>query len=220
MRRYLPFLLVGLVALLTVASATMLYRAKRPAILTIPESRQAERSKEVHTRGPANAVITLEEFGDFECPPCGILSLPLDQMVHDFQPHMRLIFRHFPLPMHQHAMPAALAAEAAGMQGRFWEMHDLLYKEQPVWSKTADAPELFNSYASVLGLNIERFKKDVANPETAARIKRDQQEGTDLGVRNTPTIFLNGKEVPPSSLSPDSLRKMVDEAIKAKPPSP
>jgi protein-disulfide isomerase len=220
MRRYLPFVLVGLVAVLTVASATILYRAKRPPVLTIPESRQSERGKEVHARGPANAVVTLEEFGDFECPPCGMLSLPLDEMVHDLQLQVRLIFRHFPLAMHPHAIPAALAAEAAGMQGHFWEMHDLLYKEQPVWSKAADAPGLFNSYAGILGLDIERFKKDMENPETAARVKQDQREGAEMGVRNTPTIFLNGTEVPPSSLGPNDLRKTVEEASKAKSPSP
>jgi protein-disulfide isomerase len=217
MRRYLPFAIVALVALLTVASATVLYRAKRPVPLTISENREGGSGKRKHTRGPANAAVTLEEFGDFECPPCGMLSLPLNQIEHDFQPHVRIIFRHFPLDAHQNALPAALAAEAAGMQGRFWEMHELLYKEQPAWSKAADAPALFNSYAGILGLDIERFKKDMANPETTQLIKKDQQDGIELGVRNTPTIFLNGKEVPPPSLGPDKLRKLVDEAIKEKP---
>lgn len=218
MRRYLPFALVGLVALLTVASAAMLYRAKRPAVLTIPESRQTERGKEVHARGSADAVVTIEEFGDFECPPCGKLSLPIDQIAHDFHPHVRVIFRHFPLPMHQHAMPAALAAEAAGLQGRFWEMHDLLYQEQPVWSKAPDPLALFHSYAGILGLNIERFKKDMASPEVTERVEREQREGAKLGVKNTPTLFLNGKEIPPASLNAVSLRATVDEAIKSKPP--
>ena len=76
----------------------------------------------------------MEEFGDFECPTCAKLATFLDQLIKEYHPRVRLIFRNFPLPMHQFARDAALAAEAAGLQGRYWEMHDMLYREQAVWS--------------------------------------------------------------------------------------
>src|SRR5258708_30690188 len=98
---------------------------------------------------------------------------------------LRVIFHHFPLAVHAHAREAALAAEAADMQGRFWEMHDLLYREQAVWSKAADVPTLFDSYAGIIGLDRDRFKKDLQKPEVAAHVDGDQKLGTSRGVTST-----------------------------------
>ncbi|MDB6057565.1 MAG: cyclic nucleotide-binding protein, partial [Verrucomicrobiales bacterium] len=126
MKRYLPFLIVGFVALATVSGGVILYRSHRPVALTIPkESQLTGDTKSAHVRGPADAPVTLEEFGDFQCPPCGGLAGPLKQIEEENGKHLRVIFRHFPFAIHQHAMHASLAAEAAGMQNRFWEMHDL-----------------------------------------------------------------------------------------------
>jgi Na+:H+ antiporter, NhaA family len=128
MRRYLPFTIVAAVALLTLGSATMLYRAKRPRGLTISKeiTSKTNDTESIHVRGNSDAAVTLEEFGDYQCPPCGVLAGPIKQLEHDYQPRLRVIFHHFPLANHQHAREAAWAAEAAGLQGRFWEMHDLL----------------------------------------------------------------------------------------------
>lgn len=221
MRRYLPFIIVVVVGLATLATGTMLYRTKRPALLTIskelaPKKNDAE---SIHIRGRADAPVTLEEFGDFQCPPCGALSGPIKQIEHDFDPHVRVIFHHFPLVNHQHARAAAIAAEAAGVQGHFWEMHDLLYREQAVWSKATDVQPLLNSYAGMLGLNGEQFKKDMESDSVKARVDLDQKRGTALGVQNTPTIFLNNRAIAPADLAPDRLRAAVTEAVKAKPPS-
>src|SRR5205814_4081468 len=91
-----------------------------------------------HVRGRSDAPVTIIEFGDFQCPPCANLSEPINQLERDYRSRLRIVFRHFPLPNHQHAREAALASEAASLQGRFWEMHDLLYREQSVWSKAQD----------------------------------------------------------------------------------
>jgi protein-disulfide isomerase len=160
-----------------------------------------------------DAPVTLEEFGDFQCPPCGTLAEPLNQLARDY-PKLRLIFRNYPLPVHQYAKRAALAAEAAGMQGKFWEMHDLLYKEQASWSKTPDAEKLFVAYAGMLQLDVDRFQKDVASTKTAERIKSDQDRAGKLGVTNTPTVFLNNQSIPPSSLGPKDLRAAVERTMK------
>src|SRR5437762_7933568 len=170
MKRYLPLAIVVLVGVLAVAGGTRLYWIKRPHILTISSEHRSKAGADesVHIRGNANAPITLEEFGDYQCPPCGLLAEPLNQMEQEFRPNVRLIFSNFPLPLHQHAREAACAAEAAGLQGKFWEMHDLIYKQQSNWSKTPDAQAVFASYAGTLGLDVEQFKKDSQSEQVKA----------------------------------------------------
>src|SRR5207248_3489461 len=145
----------------------------------------------------------------YQCPPCGMLADPINQIENEFKPNVRLIFYNYPLPLHQHARAAACAAEAAGRQGKFWEMHDLLYRQQSNWSKAADVQPLFTSYAGMLGLDLDRFKKDVQSETVKARVDTDQKRGASIGVQNTPTLFLNNKAVPPAELAPDRVRAAV-----------
>ena len=196
----------------------MLYRSKLLQATAIPKAMAVpkERAEEVHVRGPANAAVTLEEFGDFQCPPCGAMEGPLQQIERDYASSLRVIFRNFPFTIHEHAHEAAYAAEAAGLQGRFWEMHDLLYREQSVWAKSSDVQSLFDAYAGMIGLNLERFKKDVSGEQVKAKVEGDRKRGEALGVRNTPTIFINDESVPPTSLNPTALRAAVDAAVKEK----
>jgi protein-disulfide isomerase len=219
MRRYLPFAIVGAVALLTLGSATLLYRAKRLPFLTIAKNHLApgtDDAKSIHILGNPDAPVTLEEFGDFQCPPCGMLSGPINQLEQDYHSRLRVIFRHFPLAMHRHAREAAFASEAAGEQGRFWQMHDVLYREQAVWSEAADVRPLFDDYAGMLGLNLDRFKKDMESEQVKRRVAADQQRGTALGVTITPTIFINNRALPNTSLSPASMHAAVEAAINIK----
>src|SRR6266513_2077658 len=133
MKRYLPFVIVAVVALATVGSGAILYRAKRPHVSAIPEDNTLSAksgAESAHIRGNPTASVTLEEYGDFQCPPCGMFSAFLGQLEKEYDSRLRVVFRNFPLKMHEHAREAALAAEAAGLQGRFWEMHDVLYREQ------------------------------------------------------------------------------------------
>jgi Protein-disulfide isomerase len=182
---------VALVGFITVGAGTMLYRAKRPVALTISEEKSIgkENQEPTHVRGPAQAPVTLEEFGDFQCPPCGMISGPLLEIEKDYGPKLRVIFRNFPFPNHQHALEAAYAAEAAGLQGRYWEMHDLLYKEQANWSNAPDAKQLFVSYAKILGLEMDRFETDMAGPTAKARGTADQERGKSLGGECDPVNF-------------------------------
>src|SRR5260370_38427195 len=205
MKRYLPFIIVVVVALVALASGTVLYRAKRPSILTIPKSALVSGSggaDSIHIRGPASAPVTIEEFGDFQCPPCGKLSDPINQLEREYRPRLRVIFRHFPLLNHAHAREAAFASEAAGLQGRFWEMHDLLYREQPVWSEAADVQLLFNSYAGMLGLNVDRFKKDMEGEQVKVRVSSDQRHGAALCGMSTPMAFLKVRVLDTARLNP------------------
>ena len=218
MKRYLPFAIVATVAFVAVGSGITLYRAKRLPALTVSKDVALDRSgAAIHVRGPTDAPVTLEEFGDFQCPPCGRLAGAISQMEQDYHPHLRVIFRDFPLAVHQHAHEAALAAEAAGLQGNFWEMHDLLYREQSAWSTAPDAQLLFERYAGVIGLDVARFKKDMESEQVKARVAADQRHGTSLGVTSTPAIFINGQPLTPSALNPSGLRAAIDAAIKSRP---
>lgn len=202
MRRYLPFAIIAIVALVTVGVATTSYRSKMhpvsQASATVTPAPSAADEKEdpsVHARGPRNAPVTIEVYGDFQCPSCGNFSVELGELEKQYGKQLRVIFHEFPLAMHKHAVKAAMAAEAAGLQGHFWEMHDMLYKYQPVWSETFDPSRIFAAYAESIGLDAKRFETDVKSPELQARIVAEGDAGVARGVKNTPTIFINGREV-------------------------
>ncbi len=218
MKRYLPFIIVAVVGLATLGSGAMLYRAKRPHLLTIPQDKVVPGKGDtalMHIRGNPDAPVTLEEFGDFECPPCRNISTFLDELATEFNPRLRIIFRNFPLAQHKHARQAAMAAEAAGLQGRFWEMHDLLYREQDTWSKSERADELFDASAGMLGLNLAQFKKDMESDKVKERVDSDQERGASLGVKSTPTVFVNNREIGPTERTPEGVRAAIEAALKA-----
>ena len=219
MKRYLPFIIVAVVAITTLGSGAMLYRAKLPHPLTISDDKSVSRegdAESMHIRGNPEASVTLEEFGDFECPSCANLATFLDQLIKEYHPRVRLIFRNFPLPMHQFARDAALAAEAAGLQGRYWEMHDMLFREQPVWSSATDAGMLFDTYAETLRLDLNRFRRDVKSDIVRERIESDQARAKSLGVKVVPTLFIDKRVVEKNDGTPDGVHRLIDEAVKAK----
>jgi len=141
-----------------------------------------------HARGPEDAPVTLVKYGDYECPYCRRLHPVLEELRERAGERMRFVFRHFPLDSaHPRARRAALAAEAAASQGRFWEMHDLLYENQDELGE-----ENLTRYAAELGLDLQRFGEDLANNDLAWRIEEDRLGGERAGVRGTPTLFVNG----------------------------
>jgi protein-disulfide isomerase len=219
MKRYLPFIIVGAVALTALASGPLLCQTMQPHRLTIAADETISGkglAKSVHIRGNPEAPVTLEEFGDFECPSCAKLATFIDQLIKEYHPRVRLIFRNFSLPTHQFARDAALAAEAAGLQGRYWEMHDMLFQEQRVWSSATDAQLLFDTYAEALGLDLNQFRKDVKSDKVRERIESDQARAKSLGVKMTPTLFVDKREMGPNDRTLEGVRRLVDEAVKAK----
>jgi protein-disulfide isomerase len=219
MKRYLPFVIVAIVALATIGSGAMLYRAKRPHVLTIPEDKTLSAKGDTespHIRGNPNAPVTLEEYGDFQCPPCGMFATFLGQLEKEYDSRLRVVFRNFPLSMHEHAREAALAAEAAGLQGRFWEMHDVLYREQEAWSKASNARELFESYAGMIGLDLDKFRKDMDGEKARARVEADRQRGESLGIKITPTLFINNQLLDSKDKNPEGIRAEINAALEKK----
>ena len=222
MKPHLAFVTAGAAAS-TVLAGTLLCQTMQPHRLTIsadqaPSTRPPAES--LHIRGNSSAPVTLEEFGDFECPSCKNLATFLDQLVKEYQPRVRLIFRNFPLSMHPHARDAALAAEAAGLQGHYWEMHDMLYREQPVWSSSNDVQPLFISYAETLGLDLHQFKRDMESAKVRQRIESDQARARSLGVETAPSLFVDKREMGANDRNPEGVRRLVDAAVKAKTASP
>jgi len=219
MKRYLPFVIVLGVALTTLGSGTLLYRAKRQQLKNIPESESVlakTNTDSAHIRGNPDAPVTLEEFGDFQCPPCGKFSEFVEELLKEYNSRLRLVFRNFPLSGHEHAREAALAAEAAGLQGKFWEMHDTLYREQDTWSKAPNVRELFESYAGTIGLDVDQFKKDMDGDKARERVDSDRALADFLGVKATPTLFINNRPVEPKDKNPEGVRAAINAALNEK----
>lgn len=220
MKRALPFLIIVIVlAAAGVIAWEMKQSAVQPPVAAprptasapaIPPKVGEPGAEPPHAQGDPKAPVTLEEFGDFQCPPCGLLHPVLKTMQQEFGPALRIIFREFPLvPAHQYALAAARAAEAAGMQGKFWEMHDLIYENQKSWSNAFDVRPIFEGYATKIGLDVEKFKRDLSSETVAQRIFQDGKRGRSMGVQGTPTVFINGREVPFESLAPEKLRVVI-----------
>ena len=141
-----------------------------------------------HVKGPPDAPSTLVEYGDYECPYCGLAHPIVQEVQRRMGRQLRFAFRHFPLSeIHPHALRAAEAAEAAGAQGKFWPMHDLLYENQ---AALGDAGLV--RYAGIVGLDLQRFVKELAEGVWQPRIREDFLSGARSGVNGTPTFFVNG----------------------------
>jgi protein-disulfide isomerase len=140
-----------------------------------------------HIRGPRNAPLTLVEYGDYECPYCGRAHPIVNAVRQALGTRLRFVYRHFPLPIHPNAPVAAEAAESAGAQGHFWEMHDQLFAHQ-----TALDPHSLVTYAAQIGVDQRRFVDDLTHHVFAPRVRHDFMSGVRSGVSGTPTFFING----------------------------
>lgn len=204
----------------TVNNAPVANQSAAPATTSATPDPSEPGAEPAHAVGNPNAIVTLEEFGDFQCPPCGMMHPILKSLEAEYGPaKLRLIFREYPLvPTHAHALAAARAAEAAGLQGKFWEMHGLIYENQKAWADVFDVRPTFEEYARKIGLDLERFRRDNTSEVVERRIFLDGKRGHAMGVQGTPTIFLNGREVPFESLvAPDKLRALINAELAAHP---
>ena len=219
MKRYLPFIIVVTVAIATLGSGALLYHSRREALAAIPATKAPEATKGAespHVRGNPHAPVTLEEFGDFQCPPCSQFARFGEELLKEYDSRVRIVFRNFPLPGHEHAREAASAAEAAGFQGKFWEMHDTLYREQGNWSIAPNARELFESYAGTIGLDLNKFKQDMDGEKVKERVEADKTRGESLGVKVTPSLFINDQPVEQKDKTPEGVRAEINSLLGQK----
>lgn len=209
----LPFVIIGAVLVLVVAAGFWLYGSRKQSGASSRTGTSG--AQPPHTLGPVDARVRIEEFGDFQCPSCGTLHPVLKKLESEYDSRLGVTFREFPLaPIHPNAVEAARAAEAAGLQGRFWQMHDRLYDYQAAWSDSKNVRSVFALYAADMGLDAERFKRDMDSQVVKDRLAADQRRAVSLGVTGTPTLFLNGREVAADALTESGLRALIEGALK------
>ena len=172
------------------ATAPTRAAAQRPARPGRPDPsrRYAVKTTGAPQKGASEAKLAIVEFSDFQCPFCSRVTPTLKQIEEAYGDQVRIVFKHLPLGMHPKAPAAHAAAEAAHRQGKFWEMHDLIFADQAAMS-----PEKYVEYAGQIGLDVEQFELDVASSEVKARIDEDAKEAASLGVTGTPAFFVNGR---------------------------
>ncbi|HMO78274.1 MAG TPA: thioredoxin domain-containing protein [Candidatus Paceibacterota bacterium] len=146
-------------------------------------------------KGNENAPVTLTEYSDFQCPACAAFQPVVKNILSEFPDDVKLEYKHFPLPIHSLAEPAARAAEAAGQQDAFFAYHDLLFENQTAWSNTPNPTALFFKYAADLELDVDLFKRHYNSSVLRDRVKVDLLEARGLGLTGTPTFYLNGERM-------------------------
>lgn len=166
--------------------------------------------------GATSPSVVLVEYSDFECPYCAVYYAVVKQLTGLYPDRLAIVFRNYPLSGHANAMPAAQAAEAAGRQGKFFEMHDLLFDNQDTWSAMDAAAPTFEGYARQLGLNLDRYRTDVASQDVKDRIAQQLKSGDAAKIGGTPTFFLNGTKIQPGP-TVDGFRALIDGVIRNEP---
>ena len=170
------------------------------------------------TLGPTDAKVTLVEFYDPECESCAAFSPIVKKILKDYDGKVRLVARY--MPLHPNSLSAATFTEAAGEQGKYWQAQEMLFQKQPEWGTKhgqpsgveADINALFKKYAAELGLDINKMDRAFAENRYAARLERDKKDGQSLGVRQTPTFFVNGRML--ARLGEADLKSLIDEELK------
>lgn len=203
----------GLVLLSIAALFVGAYFFTRPQKERVSEavSPQLLIKSDSHKITAPNEKLTLVEFGDFQCPACSAYNNLVKQILSEKKDTLSFVFRNFPLSQHKNARVSAYAAEAAGMQGKYWEMHDKIYETQAQWSTSGNPKDIFTSFAKDLGLNESKFKSDMELPEVKTKIDEDYSDGVTLNIDSTPTFYLNNRKVKsPNGL--EELRTLVQTA--------
>lgn len=166
-----------------------------------------------HIRGPQSAKAVIIEYSDFQCPACGAYYPIIKSLEKSYGDKIAIVYRNYPLTtLHQYAQLAAQAAEAAQLQGKYWEMHDLLFERQDSWSKGSNVKQTFTDYAKELGLDTKKFGDDIDSSTVKDRVNRDVTSGNLVAITGTPTFFLNGKKLTNPG-SEDAFRKLIDAEL-------
>jgi len=166
--------------------------------------------------GSPTALVTIEEFADFQCPTCASTHPVMNEIKSVYGSRIKFIFRNYPLaiPAHDKSYEAAVAAEAAGVQGKFWDMQNLLFTNQQAWTANPNYKQIWNEYAQKLGIDVDKFQSDMAGLGAKSRVDEDLKRGRGLNVNSTPTIFVNGVSVEAKDFNVNSLRQIIDGELQ------
>ncbi len=167
-----------------------------------------------HFKGSATSPVVIEEFADFQCPTCAVVHPKMNEINAKYGSRVKFIFRNFPLTnIHPNAYGAAVASEAAGLQGKFWQMQDILFRNQSQWSNSQNAKQQFEDYAQKIGLDVERFSNDMLAMNTKQRVDFDIQRARALNITSTPTVLINGAPVPFQQMEVDQMSTLIDAEL-------
>jgi protein-disulfide isomerase len=211
MKRYLPFVIIAAVLVAAVGGGFMMFRSAQPQSPTTPTPAGG-------SVATSKGLVTIDEYGDYQCPPCGALHPIIKTLKGEYGDRIQFAFHHFPLTqLHSHALEASSAAAAAGLQGKFWEMHNLLYEKQSEWSEVGDFRPIALEFARKIGLDLPRFTRDIDGIQVVTIISEDMQRGALLGVSGTPTVFINGQLIHSDNFSTEGLRKEINRRLSVNP---
>lgn len=230
----LPLSIIALVLVLVVIGGFWFYNNSRSATTPAanratannsPVSRQQAAANAplgapvgVNMLGAPSAAVTIEEFADYQCGACAAVHPVMKEVQSAYagNRNFRFIFRHYPLsiPAHDKSYDAAVATEAAGLQGKFWQMQDQLFRNQQAWTANPNYRDIWAGYAESLGMDVEKFKSDLAGLQTKQRVDADLARGRALSVTSTPSVFINGQLIPFSEVNITSLRRIIDAEIQ------
>jgi protein-disulfide isomerase len=208
----LPFAIIAAVLAAAIGAGAFLFRSTQPQPSTTPPPAGGPNASP--TAVTPRSVVTIEEFGDYQCPPCGALHPVVKNLKNEYGGRIRLVFYHYPLTqIHKHALEAARAAAAAGLQSKFWEMHNLLYESQNAWSEASDLRPIVVNFARQLGLDVERFTRDMDGARVDALVSADVRRANLMGVNATPTLFIDGQLIENEKLTVENLRKEINQRL-------
>lgn len=188
--------------------------AKRAGIIG-PEERNGEIGD--HVSGNKDAKVVLVEYGDYQCPGCRLIVPKVKEVTEKYADDVAFVYRNFPITqIHPNARAAAAAVEAAGLQGKFWPMHELVYEKQTDWqsSNPSERLDFFATYADQLGLDTEKFREDVASSQINKKITFDVAVGRLQSVTGTPAFFVNGKSIDDLTENDDAIEDAIKKALK------
>lgn len=208
------------VIIVVVAAFTVGKNSSKPIPAVEHRTLNAEESKvllrsDSHVIKASNSKVTVVEFGDFQCPACGIAYTILKKVEKDYNGRVNFAFRNFPISAHKNGYISSLAAEAAGGQGKYWQMFDKLYENQDKWSEEKDPIKFFEKYAGEIGINIEKFNSDIKSKKYDAKIKEDMNDGLKIGINSTPSFFINNK-LYIGVIQYDDFRNEIESLLKKK----
>lgn len=169
---------------------------------------------EDHLKGKADSKVVLMEYEDFQCPACGAFYPIVKRLAEEYGDRIAVVYRHFPLrAIHPHAEPLARAAEAAGMQGKFFEMHDMIYEKQSEWIKKTSVKKTIQEFAEALALDMDKFEADLKSDSVRQKVRTDSTGGRKAGISGTPTFFLIGQKIE-NPRSYEAFQTVIEKALE------
>lgn len=188
--------------------------SKAPKASTIP-SNAPSGAQPANEKGSPNASVTLEEFADFQCPQCALQHPNMNEIKSMYGTRIHFIFREFPLDIkaHDKSYDAAVAAEAAGLQGKFWEMQNMLFSNQKAWTDNDNFRQMWKDYAQKIGLDVPKWETDIAGLAAKTRVNADRDRGKAIGINGTPSLYINGNLVKQDDMTVDAIKGLIDAEL-------